>query len=167
MDYVPFHLMTMPDTNRNLANLLLTMSDLLSTQTDNPYRVRAYRRAAQTIASLTEDIGAVSRRGELEELPGIGKDFAAKITEYLQTGRIQAYEDLKTPLPSHVLAWASLPGFSEPLVQHLYRHLHITTLDDLEALARSHLLQTRLSDSHTTTDILEAIQTLRKTQQAN
>ncbi|NKB81755.1 MAG: histidinol-phosphatase [Nitrospirales bacterium] len=157
----------MPKTNYDIANVFLAMAELLAAQSANPYRIQAYRRVAQTLASLTEDIQDIAQRDELDLLPTIGKESSAKIHEYLRTGNIRAYENLKTPLPDAILPWTTLPGFSEPLVQDLYRHLHITTLDDLEKLARSHLLQTRVGPSTTTEELVQAIQQLRKNLSAN
>ncbi|RMH09455.1 MAG: histidinol-phosphatase [Nitrospirae bacterium] len=149
------------DTNQCLANLFLAMGELLAMQGANPHRVRAYRRAAETIFNLPVPIHTIAQRGELQALPSIGKDLAAKIQEFLTTGTIQAYEKLKTPLPPQVREWAKLPGFSEPLVHDLFYRLGITTLDDLERLVRSHLLRTRLRHSGSTQEVLEAIQALR------
>ncbi|MGH7255759.1 MAG: histidinol-phosphatase, partial [Nitrospirales bacterium] len=95
----------MSDTNKTLARIFLETADLLAQRQANPHRIRAYKRAAQTLASLPEDIAAIAGRGELQALPGIGRDLSGKIQEYLETGRIQSHEDLKTPLPSEVETW--------------------------------------------------------------
>ena len=153
-----------PKTNIELANLFLSMGALLKTQGANVHRIRAYYRAAETIASLKEDITNLSKRGDLPTLPGVGKDLSAKIQEYLATGTIQAYESLKTPLPSVIQPWVNFPGFSEPLVQDLYFRLKIHTLDDLEHLVRSQLLRTRPGMENSTEALLEAIQQLREQQ---
>jgi DNA polymerase (family 10) len=91
---------------------------------------------------LHEDIAAISQRGELQAIPGIGRELSAKIEEFLATGAVHTQSTTGTPLPPDVATWASLPGFSESLVQHLYSRLGIRTLDDLETLVRSHLLRT-------------------------
>ena len=153
-------------TNIDLANLLLSMGALLKTQGANAHRIRAYYRAAETIASLNEEITNLAKRGDLETLPGIGKDLSTKIQEYLATGTIQAYESLKTPLPVMIQPWVDFPGFSEPLVQDLYFRLKIHTLDDLEHLVRSHLLRTRPGQGDSTEALLEAMNQLREHQVA-
>lgn len=157
----------MHKTNHTLANLFIAMGELLATQDANPHRIKAYRRAAEIVAGLKEDIAKIAERDELKKLPGIGKDLSAKIQEFLITGTIQAYERQKTPLPQEILSWSSLPGFSEPLVNDLYFRLGIRTLDDLEALARSHLLRTRPGMPQTTEEILATIQALRKNAKTN
>jgi DNA polymerase (family 10) len=134
------------------------MADLLSSQRANPYRVRAYRRAADALLALDEDVAAVAKRKELEEIDGIGTDLAKKIEEFLDSGTIQAYEQLKTPLPPEVRSWATLPGLSDSLVTYLYFRLGIRTLSDLDQLIRSHLLRTLPSFSGSEEQLLHAVQ---------
>lgn len=150
-------MMSTPQQNQQVATIFRSMAERLAAQRANPYRVRAYRRAAETIEALEEDIASVAARQALEELEGIGRDLADKIEEFLKTGRIQAYEALRTPLPEAVKAWAQLPGLSESLVAYLYTRLCITTLADLERLVRSHLLRTVPGFSGSEERLLEAI----------
>jgi DNA polymerase (family 10) len=120
--------------------------------------VRAYRRAADTLVALEESVETVAERGELDRLPGIGRELANKIQEFLKGGTIQTYESLKRPLPDHIAEWVTLPGLSEPLVQHLYFKLGIAALEDLAALVRSHMLRTLPSFGGDEAALLEAIQ---------
>lgn len=148
----------MHENNQRLAALFRSMADLLSAQRANPYRVRAYRRAADTLLDAGEDVATIAGRHELEDMPGIGKDLADKIREFLETGTIRAYEELKTPLPPEVKDWSKLPGLSDSLVTYLYFRLGIRTLPDLEQLIRSHLLRTLPGFSGSEALLLEAIQ---------
>jgi DNA polymerase (family 10) len=116
----------MPTQNERVAQVFQSIATLLASQRANPYRIRAYRRAADSILALEEDVALVAQRQELEDINGIGKDLAGKIREFLETGTIRTYEELKTPLPPEVKNWARLPG------------LH----DSLEQLVSSHLLRT-------------------------
>jgi DNA polymerase (family 10) len=118
------------------------MAETLAARQANPHRVRAYRKAADILAQLVEDVGELAAQGRLQELPGIGKELAAKIREYLETGTIRAYEELKHPLPPEVMEWTTLPGLTEPVVQYLYFRLGMQSLEDVAALARSHMLRT-------------------------
>ncbi len=153
---------TIHDSNNALANLFLSMAALLKNNGENPYRIRAYKRAADTIANLEAPIAELAQNGDLQTLPGIGKDLATKIQEYVETGTIKAYEELTTPLPPAIRQWLLLPGFSEPIVHDVYYRLGIQTLDDLETLARSHMLRTRPGVSVTADELLAAIQNLRE-----
>ncbi len=148
----------MGNRNQELASLFHAMAGVLSGRDSNPYRVRAYRKAAESLLELQEDVNEIAKRGDLQSIPGVGKDLAAKIQEYLSSGRIQAYEELKTPLPGEVRVWTTLPGFSEHLVHDLYFRLGIRTLVDLERLVRSHMLRTIPGMAGRTEEILNAIQ---------
>ena len=152
---------TMHDVNNNIANIFLSIAELLREQGENPYRIRAYTRAADTLAHLESPITDLAHTGDIQTLPGIGKDLAEKIREYLDTGTIQAYEKFKTPLPPAIRQWVRLPGLSDPIVHDLYYRLGIQTLDDLETLARSHMLRTRPGVHVTAEELLAAIQQLR------
>ncbi|MBH0202672.1 MAG: histidinol-phosphatase [Nitrospira sp.] len=148
----------MKENNQQLATIFRSMADLLSSQRANPYRVRAYRRAADALLTIEEDVASVAQRQGLEEIDGIGADLAKKIEEFLETGTVRAYEELKTPLPVEVKSWATLPGLSDSLVTYLYFRLGIRTLDDFDQLIRSHLLRTLPSFSGSEECLLQAIQ---------
>jgi DNA polymerase (family 10) len=146
-----------PQHNQQVAAIFRSIAERLAVQRANPYRIRAYRKAADTIEALEEDIADVASRQALEDLDGIGGDLADKIEEFLKTGMIQAYEVLRTPLPEAVRAWTQFPGLTESLVAYLYTRLGITTLSDLERLVRSHLLRTVPGFSGSEERLLEAI----------
>jgi len=154
--------MSTPQHNQQVATIFRSMAERLATQRANPYRVRAYRKAADTIEALEEDIADVAARQGLEDIEGVGRDLADKIEEFLRTGTIQSYEVLRIPLPDAVKAWTQLPGLSESLVAYLYTRLHITTLSDLERLVRSHMLRTVPGFSGSEERLLEAITALAR-----
>ncbi len=149
--------------NQRLAALFRALADRLATQRANPYRIRAYRRAADSILALREEITAVAARGTLEDIPGVGRDLAAKIQEFLATGTIRAYEELDQPLPEEVAVWKTLPGLSESLIGYLFYRLGIRTLADLETLVQSHLLRTTPGFTGSEDSLLRAIAAMRKT----
>ncbi len=150
--------------NEHVATLFRSMAELLATQRANPYRIRAYRRAADGIEALEEDVAEIARRQGLEEIDGIGRDLSDKIVEILKTGTFQAYEALRIPLPDEVKDWANLPGLSESLVGYLYARLNIKTLPALEQLVQSHLLRTIPGFSGSEDALLQAIRQLRTSQ---
>ncbi|HJT20514.1 MAG TPA: histidinol-phosphatase [Nitrospira sp.] len=154
--------MPAPLNNQQLAVVFRSMADLLASQRANPYRVRAYRRAADSLLALDEDIADVARRQALEEIDGIGRELSDKIEEFLRTGTIRAYEELKSPLPDEVKSWSQLPGLSDSLVTYLYARLSIRTLEDLERLVRSHMLRTVPGFSGSDEQLLDAIARLRQ-----
>jgi len=155
-------MITSPQHNQQVATIFRSIAERLAAQRANPYRVRAYRKAADTIEALAEDIADIASRQALEDIDGVGRDLADKIEEFLRTGTIQAYEALRTPLPEAVKAWTQLPGLSESLVAYLYTRLCIATLADLEQLVRSHLLRTVPGFSGSEDRLLEAIAASRQ-----
>lgn len=154
--------MTTAQNNRQIAGLFRSIADLLAAQRANPYRVRAYRRAADSLLALEEDVAEVAKRKALEDLDGIGKELSEKIEEFLRTGKIHTLEALKTPLPDQVRAWVRLPGLSESLVTYLHNRLNIATLSDLEQLVQSHMLRTVPGFIGSEEDLLHAITDLRR-----
>lgn len=152
----------MVELNRKLAELFQSTADSLTDQDANPHRIRAYRRAAASILNLHEDITEIARRGALQSIPGIGRELSAKIEEFLETGTVHVTKTSGAPLPPDIAAWASLPGLTDSLVQHLYGRLGIRTLDDLETLVRSHLLRTMPGVAINEDRLLAAIRALRQ-----
>jgi DNA polymerase (family 10) len=148
---------------KTVAQIFRAMADLLAARRANPYRVRAYRKAADAILAVPGDLTDLAARHQLQEIPGIGRDLAEKIEEFLVTGTIRAYDELRTPLPEEVAGWASLPGLSEALVSYLYFRLNIRTLADLETLVASHLLRTQPGFTGSEEPLLAAIQRLHGT----
>jgi DNA polymerase (family X) len=89
----------MHESNQHLATLLRSLAEGLATQQANPYRVRAYRKAAETLDALEDDIVEVAARQALADLPGIGRSLAGKIDEYLRTGTITVEIPVSHPTP--------------------------------------------------------------------
>ncbi len=86
-------------------------------------------------------MAAVAGRGGLEELEGIGKDLAGKIKEYLDTGGLKFYDDLKKEFPEGVIDLLSIPGVGPATAKIVYEKSKVKDIDDLEALARAGKLQ--------------------------
>ncbi len=125
--------------NQEIAKIFNEIADLLEIKGENPFRIRAYRRAAQNIEGLTKGVEDISTE-EILRIPGIGHDLAGKIEEYLKTGKIQAHEELKREIPEGLLTLLSVPGLGPKTSKLLYEKLNIRNVDDLERLAREHKL---------------------------
>ena len=154
--------MAVPERNQQIATLFRSIAELLAAQRANPYRVRAYRRGADALLALDEDVAGMAQRHALEAIDGIGSELSQKIEEFLRTGKILTLETLRMPLPDPVKGWAQLPGLSESLVAYLYSRLNIATLADLEKLVRSHMLRTMPGFSGSEETLLQAIEELRR-----
>lgn len=120
-------------TNKEIAAAFDLIGDLLEFQNANPFRVRAYRNAARTIGDLTESVAEIATdpERELTELEGIGKDLAEKISQLVTTGEIKQLEELKSQVPTSVLAILRVPGMGPKKAAVLYKELGIETLDQL------------------------------------
>ena len=125
--------------NQEIAKIFNEVADLLEIKGENPFRIRAYRRAAMNIEGLSKNIDEIPQE-EVLQVPGIGHDLAAKIDEYLRTGRIQIREDLFREVPEGLLPLLSVPGLGPKTVKLFYEKLNIRTLDELERFAAEHKL---------------------------
>jgi DNA polymerase (family 10) len=121
--------------NASIARVFAEIGDLLEIKNDNPFRVRAYRTAADTIATLGERLADLSPDARLK-LPGIGKDLAGKITELIDTGSLEYHRQLLQEFPPSILDLLRLQGVGPKTVALLYFSLNVKSLDDLEAAAR-------------------------------
>jgi DNA polymerase (family 10) len=124
--------------NKEVAEIFQKVAALLEIRGDNPYRVRAYQRAAQTIEALTRDVEELAKQGKLEKIPGIGSDLASKIKEILRTGTLSLYEELKKEIPTVLLTFLEIPGLGPKKVKALYEKLGITSIEALEKACREH-----------------------------
>ncbi len=125
--------------NQEISGIFDEIADLLEIKGENPFRVRAYRRAALNIGGLTKDIGEISHK-DLLDIPGIGQDLAGKVEEYITTGRIQAYEELKNEMPAGLTTLLSVPGLGPKTVKFFHENLGVKNIDELEKLALDHKL---------------------------
>jgi DNA polymerase (family 10) len=125
--------------NEGIARIFNDIADLLEIKGENPFRIRAYRRAAQNIETLTKDV-AETTKGELLKIPGIGQDLAGKIEEYAKTGRLQFYEDLKKKVPEGLSVLLSVPSLGPKTAKLLFEKLNVKDMETLEKLALEHKL---------------------------
>jgi DNA polymerase (family 10) len=122
--------------NLAIARILAEIADLLEIKGENPFKIRAYRNAAEAIGHETQSLAALTD-AERRALPGIGKDLAAKIGELVETGSIAYHQELIREFPPTILDLLHLQGIGPKTVALLYAQLGVRTLDDLEAAART------------------------------
>ena len=152
-------------SQREIAALFAQMADLLALRGENPFRIRAYRRAAQNLESLTEDLQRLNQQDRLTDIPGIGPDLAGKIREYLTSGAIREIERVKRMIPAGVLALLEIPGVGPQTAKLLHERLRITSIDQAEAAAKAHKLCTLPGFQETKErNILKGIAIVRKGQ---
>lgn len=131
------------DENREIADRLREAAELLQAQGANPFRANAYRKAADTVAALTEPVRVLFETGgraALEALPGIGRGIAASIAEMVITGRWNRLERLRGDSdPERV--FRSVPGIGADLAHRIHEQLNIDTLEALEVACRDGRLE--------------------------
>jgi hypothetical protein len=123
--------------NAHIADELREVAELLHAQGANPFRVAAYRKAADTIAQLDRPVRQIFDEGGregLDNLPGIGAGIAAALAELLVTGRWSQLERLRGSVEPEAL-FQSVPGIGPELARAIHDTLHIDTLEALEAAA--------------------------------
>jgi DNA polymerase (family X) len=149
--------------NREVANLLNEMAELLELHAENRFKIIAYGKAARTIESLKEDVEQICREGRLDSIPGVGKAIAQKVEEYLRTGKIQAHQDLLKDTPPGQAELLQISGLGPKTIFMLHEKLKISNLDELEKAAREHRIR-RLPRMGATSEknILKAIERYRK-----
>ncbi|HEX6550454.1 MAG TPA: DNA polymerase/3'-5' exonuclease PolX [Gammaproteobacteria bacterium] len=133
----------MPVQNVEIAELFNRLADLLEIEDANPFRVRAYRNAARVVSGSSRSMADLIAEGrDLDELPGIGKDLAAKIATIVNTGRLPQLEQIETRTPRALSQLMQLPGLGPKRVKLLYRELNIRSPEDLTRAVRSGRLAT-------------------------
>jgi len=135
--------MTRAPDNREIADVLERVADLLEIQDANSFRVRAYRNAAHLLRTREEP---VARRLEtmgvagLRELPGIGESLASAIQEYVATGRLRLLDRLEGEVSPEDL-FTTVPGIGEDLAHRIHAELGVETLEELELAAHDGRLE--------------------------
>ncbi len=129
--------------NQTIAERLREMAGLLEAQGANPFRAAAYRKAADSVAGLREDVGDIlEARGSegLEAIPGVGKGIASAMAEMLITGSWAQLARLRGEVDPSKL-FQTIPGVGEDLAQRIHDALAVDTLEALEAAAHEGRLE--------------------------
>jgi DNA polymerase (family 10) len=129
-------------TNKEVAEILRRIADMLEIKGEIVYKALAYRRAADNIEYLGQDIEDVWREGKLLEIPGVGKSLAEKLDELLRTGKMSFYEELKEEIPPGVVSLLQVPEVGPKTAKLVWEKLGITSIQELERAAREGKLRT-------------------------
>ena len=127
-------------TNQQVAGMLSFMGELLELTGDNPFKVRAFYRAADTVDRLSRPVSVMTEK-ELDQIPGIGEKIAKKIREIVETGTFNELEELKKGVPSPLPELLKLEGIGPKTVFKLWKKMNILTIDDLEKAAKGHRIR--------------------------
>jgi DNA polymerase (family 10) len=123
--------------NREVADALLDLSRFSELLGEDWYRAVTYREASENVRRHSSAVEDLAAKGRLGEVPGVGPAIAAKIAEYLETGRIEAVEERRAKIPPATLALLEIPGFGPARAVSIPRHLRIWSVTDLRHAAES------------------------------
>lgn len=118
--------------NSDVSKVFREIAQILEIMGDNVFRIRAYRRAADVIDGLGDNLETLLREDRLTGIPGIGLDLAAKIREISETGSLAFHEELKKKVPAGVLALLAIPTIGPKTAVLLNERLAISNIDDLK-----------------------------------
>jgi len=146
-----------------IAKIFEDIADMLEIKGENPFRIRAYRKAARNIRTLPSELEKFADEGKLEQIPGIGEGIKEKIYEILDTGRLQFYEKLKNDIPPSLVKLLSIPGIGPKLAKRFYDELNIKDIEQLEKMAKEHrLAELEGIKEKTERNILKGIEMLKR-----
>ena len=127
--------------NHEVAELLNDIADVLEIKGELVFKIRAYRKAALVIDSLSEDIDEINKEGKLDDIPSVGEGIAKKIKEFLETGHSKSFEKLKKQTPVDIEELGQVEGLGPKTILKLYKRLKVKNLKDLEKAAKKGKIQ--------------------------
>ncbi len=120
----------MPRANDAVEAVLQEYADLLSILSEDPFKARAYEKAARAVGGYPADIAGFDLR-QILQIPNVGRSIGEKIHEFLQTGSIAALEELRAQIPPGVREMIRIPGLGPKRAIALYRELGVASVDEL------------------------------------
>ena len=151
--------------NQELSKIFYEIANYLEME-EIAFKPHAYKKVANILETLEEDVEKIYKKGglkALEKIPGVGKNIALRIEEYLKTGRINYYEKLKKEIPINLEEIIAVEGMGPRKAKILYQKLGIKNLKDLERTAKAHKIASLFGFGETTEkNILEGIAFLKR-----
>jgi len=120
-----------------VAEILVEIGTLLELKGENPFKTRAYSNGARTIEGLNEPLAKIVAEKRLGEIKGIGAALEQKITEFVETGKLKYYEELKASIPPGLLEMLEISGLGPKKIQALNKQLGIDSIEKLEAACKT------------------------------
>jgi len=148
--------------NDELARIFYEIGDMLEIRGELPFKVGAYRRAAESIAHSPIQVAATYRAGRPLRIAGVGRAISDKLAELADTGRLRFYERLRRDIPPTVVELLQVPGLGPRTAGELWRQAGIGTVEELErAAADGRLRELRGMTARTEQKLLDGIRTMR------
>lgn len=150
-------------TNKEIADILTNIGDLLKLQDANRFRVIAFQNAAKAIEDLGQSVANLHAQGKLTDIPGVGKGIAADISQLLENGQADVYESLKAEIPMGVVEMMRVPDVGPKTARRLWEERNITSVEALEVAAQAgELRDLKGMGEKSEAKILRGIELLRK-----
>ncbi len=151
--------------NTQIAQVFDEIADLLDLQGGNPFRIRSYRSAAQSVRGLSRRLEDLAdEEVDLTEIPNIGKSTAEKVFEILETGTCQRIQQLRKQVPSGLTEVMHVPRIGPRQAMQLHKALQVDSLDDLRRACEKHRVQDLPGMGRKTeANILKGLKTLEST----
>jgi DNA polymerase (family 10) len=149
--------------NKSIATLLYETADLMEIDAQDPFRIRSYRRAAEAIDGLADQVkDLVCEPKKLLEVPGIGKGMLLNLQEICSTGVLTVHQELTTKYRPSMLELLKISGLGPKTIQLIWSAFQVADVDGVEKLAKEGKLQTlpRMSEK-TEQKIIKSIETYR------
>lgn len=124
-------------TNPEIAQMLDMLADLMDLDQANKYKTIAVQKAARRVKESNFSIEEAAARGELKDIPDIGERIAAKIEEFIDTGRLQEIQDYLETYPEDLVRIMRVQGVGPKTARKVWEELRISSLEELETAARS------------------------------
>lgn len=152
----------MPRPNDEVAAALQEYADLLAIAGEDPFRARAYEKAARAVGGYHGDVSTLDLKG-LQAIPNVGKSTAEKIQELLRTGTFRALEDLRAEIPAGVRALLGIPTLGPKKALRLHEELRISSVEELlDALHEHRLRDLKGFGPKTEENLLRGIQLMQQ-----
>lgn len=127
--------------NLEVSRIFRDIADLLELSGGNPFKIRAYRKAAAVLTRMGDNFDLFYREDKLDSIPGIGPKLAEAIKEIVRTGKSRIHEELQASVPRGLTEIKAIPGVGPKAAQIFYHYLNITSIDELEKAAREKRLR--------------------------
>jgi len=117
--------------NDQIAEIFERLADILEFKGENPFKINAYRKASRILKDLPSDIRELHAQGKIGTLPGFGSALVKKVEEFLTTGKISKYEQLKNEVPEGLIQLLDIQNLGPRTLAAAHKKLGVTNLDDL------------------------------------
>ena len=115
----------------DIAEILDDIATLLELKGENPFKIRAYQNGARKLEVLEEDLASLVREGRLKDVAGFGDALVQKITELLETGKLEFYEKLKASIEPGLVSMLEIPGMGAKKIKAIHGELGVASIEAL------------------------------------